>query len=146
MAQRRKHKRITWKKFNKQAVVEALEKMDALDPAEMLPDLGTFLLQDGHKGLCEMPFNAVLLLSPAGNDTDVIFRSLIERNIYLGTLIVSLEFDDVKAELMQNRYIKVIARASIKDRHISSAGEDVIPLRGHYEIIPHEDIFYMSKG
>ncbi|GAK56754.1 hypothetical protein U27_03718 [Candidatus Vecturithrix granuli] len=146
MEKRRKHPRITWKKFDKLKTIEALKKMGPLDPAEMLPDLGTFLVQNGYTGFCEMPFNEVMLLSPAGEDTDVVFRSLIERKIYLGTLIMSQEFDEVKAQLMPNRYIKVIARVSLKERFISSAGEDVIPLRGEYEIIPHEEIFYMPTG
>ena len=146
MAQRRKHTRRTWNQLDKRKILKTLEKMENLDPAEMLPDLGTFLLQEGHKGYCEMPFNAVLVISPAGDETDLIFRSLIERKIYLGTLIVSRKHEEVRAEIMENRYIKVIARASLKDRHTSAAGEDVIPLRGVYEIIPHEEIFYMSKG
>ena len=40
----------------------------------------------------------------------------------------------------------MIARVSLKDRHILAAGEDVKPLHGVYEIIPHEEIFYMSQG
>lgn len=47
---------------------------------------------------------------------------------------------------MNNRRIKVIARVSLKDRHISATGEDVNPLHDVYEIIPHEEISYMSKG
>jgi len=126
--------------------MESLAAQPDLPPDEMLPDLGTYVMEQEMPTPWRSPLCEVWVITPTGDyQTDIVFVTQLHERQYLGTVIVNEDAQSVQNALT-SQYITVQGTPSPNEEYTTPVGETVIPLRGTYELIPEEQLVKLSMN
>jgi hypothetical protein len=126
--------------------MESLAAQPDLVPEKMLPDLGAYAIEQTLPTPCRFPLCQVWVLTPTGEQqTDMVFITQIEKQQYLGTVIVSEDMETVRATL-STQYIRVTGTPRPDEAYTTPVGETVIPFRGTFEPISEEELITLSMN